>query len=167
MPRFFDPIVEYAEVDCIEHDGGGHSVFDDMALKDHPYYGPIFKNLKKCKGTYLFYDSQARPLYLGKAEKQSIWTRANQSYVSIKSRQDIRVVQHPTNKKAFAERHRVSRIKTRPYALWELATYFSAYHVPSEYIGQLEAFGIRAFANVLMNTKMEGKSPLFEPLEVE
>ena len=150
-------IVEYAELDAHSSDGRkSFSIFNENEYSEHKYWGSIIHRLKNENGLYFFYDSMTRPLYVGTAARQKIWKRANQSYNSPRERNGkILFASHPgTNRVYDAEKTR--RLKRIGFSLAEVATYFSAYAVAPEFISGLEAFSIRAFGGVLLNTKMEG-----------
>ena len=157
------PILELAPLDdYLVGRNQRAQIFNDYDTDDewHEYWGPIVTRLKNAHGLYFFYDSMAKPLYVGRAEKQSIWDRANQSFNNPRGenpRDTFRFVHvaHPTNSVKYnpaANR----RIQRSAFSLYDVATYFSAYELPDNQIRDLEAFCIRAFAGVILNTRFEG-----------
>jgi hypothetical protein len=151
------PIIEYALLDCAERSRSVlKDIFESLTEEDHPYWGAVVERLKKSYGLYVFYDSLTRPLYVGIAKEQSIWERANQSYNVWRERNGkMMYVNHPASKVKY-DPNKVKRVNRSGFSLADVAIFFSAYEVKKEYISGLEAFAIRAFGGVLLNTKMEG-----------
>ncbi|GHE01380.1 hypothetical protein U879_14940 [Defluviimonas sp. 20V17] len=153
-------IVEYAAVDWAEDTRAQYTVFDEAQYGNDPYWGPIIERLKASNGLYVFYDSLARPLYVGIAPTQPIWDRANQSYNKYRDRQlKIPGVVHPVGRGRY-DATKTRKISRSGFSLADVAYYFSAYEVSKDLIGGLEAFAIRAFGGVLLNTKFEGNGKL-------
>ncbi|MBI1219617.1 MAG: hypothetical protein GC186_13830 [Rhodobacteraceae bacterium] len=157
---FIKPIVEYAGLDVDESGRNRMAIFDEAEWGSHSYWGEIISRLKATHGLYLFYDSMTRPLYVGIAQDQSIWLRANQSYNHYRDRQlRVPMVSHPTSNVQY-DPDRTRKIVRKGFNLSEVASFFSAYEVSADLIPGLEAFAIRAFGGVLLNTKIEGNGGL-------
>jgi hypothetical protein len=71
--------------------------------------------------------------------------------------QRIKLVGHPARNVEYRENEeKIRRIVNTPMKLHDLSAYFSAYEIaPAEMISMFEALIIRAFANDLLNVKME------------
>lgn len=112
--------------------------------------------LKRKKGIYIFYDSQGKPLYVGKAKKQNLWSEMNNAFNRDRETQKIRFVSHPTNDVKFVPASIKKRaIRLQHIWLHDMASYFSAYEVENNLIDNAEALLIRAFSNGLLNAKIE------------
>ena len=150
-----NPIVEYAQLDYAERKRSDKlDIFEKH--DDHSYWGAIVNRLQLSYGIYIFYDSLTRPLYVGIAKEQVIWTRANQSFNDYRERNGkMMYVQHPSSRVKY-EPNKIKRVVRSGYRLSDVATFFSAYEIERDNISGLEAFAIRAFGGVLLNTKMEG-----------
>ncbi|WP_156914438.1 hypothetical protein [Cupriavidus sp. amp6] len=112
--------------------------------------------LEDSHGIYVFYDSRGRGLYVGKAQRQSLWKEMNLAFNRDRdTTQRVYRVQHPRRGefKTSDEYARQVRLTTRH--LSHLAAYFSAYEVDNPLINELEALLVRSFANDLLNVKME------------
>lgn len=109
-------------------------------------------------GIYIFYDSSSRAIYVGKTAGQtgSLWARMKSSFNADqqKSRQQYRI-DHGKGDKVNTR-----KLGPKGVQLHELAKYFSAYEVVDpQFTHNIEALLIRAFADNLMNKKMENFSP--------
>jgi hypothetical protein len=127
--------------------------FDTRTAKS--YALGLKERLEKAKGIYIFYDSQGRALYVGKAGK-SLWMEMNSAFNRKRNLQKITLVSHPDRNQDFqtgVEKKR--QPKPTPLVLADLAEYFSAYEVDPGMIGDLEALLVRGFANDLLNIRME------------
>ena len=70
--------------------------------------------------------------------------------------QSIKLVRHPERNQEFKPGYeKLRQPKDTQLDLFDLAHYFSAYHVDDGMIEDLEALMVRAFANSLLNIKME------------
>ena len=158
MTKSISAIVEFFELDDAESRGGEKWEIFTAVDEDgnvHPYLDGVSKRLKSSNGIYIFYDSRGRALYVGKAENQSLWQEMKSAYNRDRNdKQKIRLVTHPTRKIRYSK-EKSRRITYRKVQLHELAYYFSAYEVPKPLISSIEALLIRAFANDLLNAKME------------
>jgi hypothetical protein len=78
--------------------------------------------------------------------------------------QSIYRVTHPNNNYHFKSSEEKSRqIRRLSVPIFELAAYFSAYEVEKDLINKLEALLVRAFANDLLNVRMERLAPKKKP----
>lgn len=147
------PIVEYYEISHSDSDRGANlELFPSKNGKGQK----IRKELESSNGIYIFYNSQCRAIYLGKAKKQNLWKEMNNAFNRERSSQIVWVVSHPERGQDFTPAHQKLRsLKKTSVPLSGLATYFSAYKVNTWLIDNLEALMIRGFANELTNTRME------------
>ena len=107
-------------------------------------------------GIYIFYDSRGQALYVGKAREQTIWKEMNLAFNRKRNVQTISLVQHPERNQEFKPGYeKLRQPKDTQLELFDLACYFSAYHVDSGMIDDLEALMVRGFANNLLNVRME------------
>jgi hypothetical protein len=130
----------------------------DHLERSHRYYSGVKEELLKAVGIYVFYDSRGRALYAGKAVDQSLWAEMNSVFNRSRDEvQRIKLVSHPWRNQIYvSSTEKIRRITDRPVKLFDLATYFSAYEIsPTEMIPMFEALIIRAFANDLLNVRME------------
>ena len=112
--------------------------------------------LDNARGVYVFYDTRGRSLYVGKTEKLTIWKEMNSAFNRDRGRQELFRVRHPTRNQGFVPASEQPRqIRQASVALADIAAYFSAYEVDPGMIGVIETLLIRAFANDLLNKKME------------
>ncbi len=158
-----EPIVEFfplAPVKPKQKNGSGNwQLFStkDERGRNHPYREGLQKRLNEAHGIYIFHDGRGQALYAGKAEKQTLWNEMRQAF--NKRRDDVQStyrVRHPTNRVEYRPPKELKRqIKRKTVLLREMATFVSAYEVRAELIGKFEALIVRAFANDLLNVKME------------
>lgn len=114
------------------------------------------KALDNARGVYVLYDTRGRALYVGKTEKLTIWKEMNSAFNRDRGRQELFRVRHPTRNQEFLPASEQPRqITQASVALADLAAYFSAYEVAPGMIDVIETLLIRAFANDLLNKKME------------
>ena len=154
------PIVEFFPLDPVES-GRGKS-WQIFPIKDdrdrvHPFLSGLRERLEAAHGIYVFHDSRGRAIYAGKARKQSLWKEMNLAYNRDRGEiQSIKRVSHPTSRLAYKEPDEKNRQISRTIvALHDIANYASAYQVPDPFIDIFEALIVRAFANDLLNIKME------------
>lgn len=153
------PIVEFMPIDA-HMKGGGRSfqIFPTEAgSRSHPYLQGLRDRLEKTHGIYVFHDSRGRSIYAGKAHKLSLWSEMNNAFNRDRREvQSIKRVSHPTNRIAYKRHDEKSRqIVRQAVPLHDIAAYFSAFEVPELLIGKFEALIVRAFANDLLNVRME------------
>lgn len=112
--------------------------------------------LEESFGIYIFYDSRGQALYVGKARQQSIWKEINLAFNRKRDVQSIALVHHPERNQEFKPGYeKLRQPKDTQLELYDLAYYFSAYHVDDGMIDDLEALMVRGFANNLLNVRME------------
>lgn len=147
-------IVEYYPIEKVESKGGTkYEISPPGELKQE--WNDLRKKLDNTKaGIYIFYDSSSRAIYVGKTagkgKTSSLWSRMKSSFNLYQySRQQYRI---DHNKGDIVN---VRKLGLRPVRLHELAKYFSAYEVHPKLTHNIEALLIRAFADNLMNKKME------------
>ncbi|WP_313030805.1 helix-turn-helix domain-containing protein [Massilia alkalitolerans] len=150
------PIVELFPIsNCLSSREAIWHLFDGG--KNAPLYRQGVKAaLDEKAGVYIFYDSRGQALYVGKTEKLSLWKEMTNAFNRETLVQEISLVSHPAGQQSFSPGHEKLR-QPRPtkLKLYDLAHYFSAYHVASGMIGDLEALLVRSFANTLLNVRME------------
>jgi len=152
-----EPVVEYLPIKpTLSKQGAKWEIFSQKSANgtDSHYLDAIKADLKASNGVYIFYDSMGRAIYAGRAARTSLWAEANLAFNrDRKEHQSIWGVNHPTkNVKRVISNRQIVRSEV---FLHEIADYFSAYRVAAEHINTLEAFLIRAFANNLLNKKIE------------
>ena len=153
--EFIKTIVEYYPIEKVTSKGGKGDKFEispPVSMKGK--WNPIRNELEKTRtGIYIFYDSSGRAIYVGKTAGQtsSLWARMKSSFNhdKQKSRRLYRI-DHSKGDKANTR-----KLGPKLVQLHELAKYFSAYKVDPKFTHNLEALLIRAFADNLMNKKME------------
>jgi transposase len=150
------PIVEFYRIDkCLTKREASWQVFNGS--KDGNLYTQGLKaELEDSYGIYIFYDSRGYALYVGKAREQPIWKEMNLAFNRKRDVQTIALVQHPERNQEFKPGYeKLRQPKGTQLELFDLACYFSAYHVDDGMINDLEALMVRGFANDLLNVKME------------
>lgn len=151
------PVIEHYPLDCAESRSGNYFELLDTSEKDSYNY-EIRKYLEKCKGIYVFYDSNWEVIYIGKTSGvgQNLWIRMNQTYNEEKSQLKIYRVAHSYRKDRFRPAWQKPReIVHEKERIFSIAEYFSAYEVSPPLINCVEALLIRVFANSLTNKRME------------
>lgn len=145
------PIVESYELERNERD----VIFSTG--DQNIYKTGLKKKLEKSHGIYIFYDSRGSAIYAGKAKRQNLWTEINLAFNRPRGEvQKVKRVKHPTSNKQFVSGVKKSlKISPAIVKIKDLASYVSVYEIPSGMIDKLEALIIRAFANDLLNIKME------------
>lgn len=153
------PIIEYFPLEAAESKGNAVRIFstaDDEGVEIQFYTG-LKHELERSNGVYIFYDSRGRAIYAGKAYDQSLWIEMNNAYNRDRVKvQHIKLTSYPTTRGSFSlERTKSAQIVRRPVKIHEIATYFTAYKVPKPLISKIESLLVRAFANDLLNIRME------------
>lgn len=149
------PLVEFFPIEKQRTSQGAS--YQVMESKGHLYKSGLKTELDQYFGVYIFFDSRGQAIYAGKARKQKLWKELNLAFNRDRGGvQTIKRVRHPTRQQVY----RTSDEKTRQIGdhivpLYEIASYFSAYHVSDGMIDDLEALLVRSFANNLLNIKME------------
>lgn len=150
------PIVEYYPVDPSKSARGARWEVFNTSTKKNQRLGKIKNQLEEANGIYLFYDSQCKALYVGKAKDQSLWHEMNNAFNRERETQKLLTVNHPNTGNSFSPAHEKPRQITNTYLLLhDLACYFSAYEVEKDLIDNMEAMLVRAFANTVLNARME------------
>lgn len=151
---FIEPIVEYFPIEKVESKQGKNYEISPPAEKKKDWERVRGDLEKEQVGVYIFYNSSGRAIYVGKTGGRTItlWARMKLSlnHDQQKSRQLYRIADHGANAKPPGK-----TLKPGPVQLHELAKYFSAYKVHPEMLHNVEALLVRAFADNLMNKKME------------
>ncbi|WP_198157028.1 hypothetical protein [Aquincola tertiaricarbonis] len=150
------PIVEFYPITkCLTKREASWQVFSGGA-DSNLYAQGLKKDLEASYGIYIFYDSRGRALYIGKAREQSLWKEMNLAFNRKRDVQRISLVQHPERNQEFKPSYeKLRQPKDLLLELFDLALYFSAYHVDDGMINDLEALMVRGFANDLLNVRME------------
>ena len=150
------PIVEYYPVEVCESAFGAKFEIIKTSGKNNRRFEKLKKCLNSKKGIYIFYDSQCKALYIGKAKRQSLWQEMNNAFNRERETQKLFIVNHPNKGQDFSPAYEKPRqiVKTYLY-LYDLARYFSAYEVEKDLIDNMEALLVRVFANTVLNARME------------
>ena len=99
---------------------------------------------------------EAVPCTLGKAKQQSLWKEMNLAFNRERETQTVYRVEHPKRRQKFVSAaEKLRQPVSLKVPLYELAAYLSVYRVYPDMIDGVEALVIRAFANDLLNVKME------------
>ncbi|TMN19671.1 hypothetical protein [Pseudoxanthomonas sp. X-1] len=153
------PVAEFFPIEQYVTAGGKRQLFStgDKSGEVHPYLSGLRQKLESTHGIYVFHDSRGRSIYAGKAHKLSLWTEMNNAFNrNRKEVQSIKRVSHPTNRVKYrGHEEKTRQIVRQQVPLYGIAAYFSAFEVPGILIGKFEALIVRAFANDLLNVRME------------
>jgi len=150
------PVVEFYPIDRYSTKRGANWMVFDSGKDVTLYAQGLREKLESCHGIYIFYDSRGHALYVGKARDQSIWKEMNLAFNRPREVQTIKLVQHPERNQEFKPGYeKLRQPKDKQLELYDLAFYFSAYHVDDGMVEDLEALLVRSFANNLLNVKME------------
>lgn len=150
------PVVEfYRIVKCLTRRESNWMVFDGGEGASL-YAQGLRAELEDSYGIYIFYDSRGQALYVGKAREQTIWKEMNLAFNRKRDVQTIALVHHPERNQEFKPGYeKLRQPKPTQLELFDLAWYFSAYHVDDGMIEDLEALMVRGFANNLLNVRKE------------
>ncbi len=150
------PIVEFYKIaKCLSKqeknwllfEGGGSGTLYARGLREA---------LEASYGIYIFYDSRGHSIYVGKAREQTLWKEMNLAFNRKREVQKISLVHHPDRNQEFKPGYEKLRQPTDTQVeLFEMAHFFSAYHVHYGMIDELEALMVRGFANDILNVRME------------
>ena len=151
------PIVEFYRIEKWRPKASASWQVFDSSSNASVYARGLKAELEESHGIYVFYDSRGQALYVGKAREQSIWKEMNLAFIRDRGVvQSIKLVHHPERNQEFKPGYeKLRQPKDTQLDLFNLAYYFSAYHVDDGMIEDLEALMVRAFANSLMNIRME------------
>lgn len=150
------PIVEFYPIDpVLSRRGKKWELFATGDNAPLPARG-LREALDNGRGVYVFYDTRGRALYVGKTEKRTLWKEMGNAFNRDRGRQELFRVRHPTRNQEFVSASDKPRqITQASVVLADMAAYFSAYEVVPGMIDAIETLLIRAFANDLLNKKME------------
>lgn len=150
------PIVEFYRIDRCSTKRNAHWQVLDGGKDGNLYAQGLKAELEDSHGIYIFYDSRGHALYVGKAREQTIWKEMNLAFNRKRDVQNISLVHHPERNQEFKPGYeKLRQPKDTRLELFDLACYFSAYHVHHGMIDDLEALMVRGFANNLLNVRME------------
>lgn len=152
------PIVEFYEIQWRDSAQGVNCEVFDGGPRDKLYAQGLRKALETNRGIYIFYDSQGQALYVGKTngQTQTLWKEMNLAFNRPREVQKIKLVRHPDRNQEFKPGYaKLRQPVSTQLELCDMAFYFSAYKIDDGMIEELEALMIRAFANNLLNIKME------------
>lgn len=150
------PVVEFYCIErCLTKREASWQVFDPGPSATL-YAQGLKEALDDAYGIYVFYDSRGHSIYVGKAREQTIWKEMNLAFNRKREVQTIALVDHPDRNQVFKPGYeKLRQPKNMQLELFDMARYFSAYHVDDGMIEDLEALLVRGFANDLLNVKME------------
>ena len=152
------PIVEYFRLEPYQSSRNSrYQLFPTRSRRGfHPLYDGLRKDLEAATGIYIFHDTRGRALYVGKAKQQSLWQEMNLTFNRERETQKVYRVEHPKRRQKFVSAtEKLRQPVSRKIPLYELAAYLSVYKVYPDMIDGVEALIVRAFANDLLNVKME------------
>lgn len=153
ITNVIQPLVEYYEVEHFDSRQGANW---ELIPSGDGRGKKIRACLENSKGIYIFYNSQCKAIYVGKAKKQSLWKEMTLAFNRDRASQKVWLVQHPSTGQSFEPAYNKLRpLKKTKVFLSEIASYFSAYKVSIDLIDNIEALLIRGFTNDLTNTRME------------
>lgn len=90
------PIVEFFKIDPNgSRQGRKMEIFPPASANERPYLKQLREELKKHHGIYIFYDSRGRALYVGKAQRLSLWVEMKNAFNRPRDVQEIMRVSHP------------------------------------------------------------------------
>ena len=153
---FLVPIVEFLRLEIVKSKGGQGRASRIFPSTKRKYFSDLEEILKETHGIYIFYDTRGRALYAGKAKRLSLWREMNNALNRNRTAQSVYRVKHPRNNVRFRSSDEKSRqVRKVDVKLYDLAAYVTIYEVDDAMIDPLEALLVRAFANDLMNVRME------------
>ena len=144
-----DPITEYFPIDKGKPIGSKKNHYEIQLGGQEDERPDLRDRLERSKGIYIFYDSSTRAIYVGQTKSNTLWKEIQLAFNRDPAQhQNIYRIDHngPKTQRGLSEKK-----------VWfnEMARYFSAYDIHRDIIPTFEALFIRAFANSLMNKKME------------
>jgi hypothetical protein len=147
-----ETIVEYFPVEPHKNRTRWHP----LNKSSHPELAEL---LEKSVGIYVYYNSEGKVIYLGKAER-SLMSEMIQTYNrSFKDNYVIFAVRHPRDRFKPKPDGTMRSLRKQEVILADTASFFSCYKVDSGLILSLEALLIRIAANNLINVRMEKALP--------
>ncbi len=150
------PIVEFFPLEAVISSGGTY--FELFATKaDASHQQKELRDiLEKAKGIYIFYDSQGKAVYAGKAQKRPLWSELKSVFNRSRKTQAVYRVRHPQRNQNFVPAYKKQRQPRKTQVILnDIAVYISIYEVDTPMISSLEALLVRGFANDLLNVRME------------
>jgi hypothetical protein len=164
VAKSINTIVEFFQIDATDSARSARQEIFSTKLDNgnqHLYLAGLRNELQNHYGVYVFYDSRGRAIYVGKAVEQKLWGEIKSAFNRDRNEiQSIYRVKHPERNIAFkTSEEKYRQIKKHKVKIYEIAAYLSAYSAPIELIPKVEALMVRAFANDLLNIKMEKLAP--------
>lgn len=152
-PHAIRPIVEFYP---LTRTATNQNIRWNILDRKAPRMKQIQLELRTAHGVYVFYNSQCKAIYVGKANKLNLWRELKNAFNRKRDAQIIWNVKHPRTGKTFKPAYVKKRsIKKRQVYLHEIASFISVYEVGDKLIDNLEAMLIRTFPNELSNAKMQ------------
>lgn len=102
LQRAITTIVEFFQIETAQSQGGNHQELFSTWSEDgnrHLYLQGLRKELEKYNGIYIFYDSSGRAIYVGKANKQTLWPELKNAF--NRERGDVQSVYRVTHPKNY------------------------------------------------------------------
>jgi len=141
--KFIEPLIEFMDIEKGPRKNGSVTLhFIKSSGKD------IIKLLKDSYGIYIFFDSGGKPIYVGKAPRQNIFTRATQSFNANLNHEIFRNRRTP--------KQQLGQPRWTTVKVHDVASYFSAYKIQIDYIPDIEAILTRCMINATWNRRVEG-----------
>jgi hypothetical protein len=153
------PLVEFFPVEvCASRQGTKKEIFGtrNSSGEENRHRSGLRQELEQKHGIYIFFDSQGKAIYVGKAGR-NLWKEMNMAFNRDRGwLQRIKRINHPDPGREYQTSEEKAR-QIRPFIipLHEIALYFSAYEVADPLIDDMEALLVRSFANDLLNQRME------------
>lgn len=150
------PVVEFFPLDATMSSSGTHFELFASKANASKQHRELKDILLKSKGIYIFYDSQGKAVYVGKAQKQSLWQELKNVFNRKRKTQSVYRVRHPQRNQSFIPAHEKQRQPRKSKVILnDIAAYVSIYEVDPPMISSLEALLVRGFANDILNVRME------------
>lgn len=148
------PLVEFYPLDpTLSRKETNWQVFN---AENNRYTAGLKKVLNENHGIYVFFDSMGKSIYVGKAKNQTLWKEMNAAFNRGRGNlQTIIFVDHPSAREFTPAYEKRRKLGEHAVYLSDIATYFSAYSVATDFIDIAESFLIRCFPNNLLNKRME------------
>lgn len=153
--RAIAPIVEYYQLAPDRKTRGGHAKLFPTGRTASKIHRRLKDELDSAHGIYIFYDSRGRALYVGKAQRLTLWTEMNNAFNRSRETQKVYRVRHPETGEFKTSAEKTRQVQLTWLHLCHMAEYFSAYCVEDGLINELEALLVRSFANDALNIRME------------
>jgi hypothetical protein len=109
-PHDLRPIVEFYPLAPIPSAKGARTELFDFSSTT----GKVLrKALEQARGIYIFYNSQCRAIYLGKANPMNLWYEMKSAFNRRRKTQIVRKVNHVVSKELFQFAYEKHRRKSR------------------------------------------------------